>query len=263
MKKYILLLLLSGIATAQQKFTVYFDFDIAETTTASSGKLADWIALNPDAQIQKIYGYTDKTGDAVYNQDLSERRALYVFEQLKKANMHLTEVEEKGFGESESVSSYNAKDRKAEIYYIIPKKEIQPPMPKPEQEVVKNELIKEIEKAKKGDKIRLKGMNFYNNMDTMLPSSRPVLQELLTILQERASLKIEIQGHVCCESENANKISEKRAIAVYNYLIRNGINKERLSYKSFGNTKPIYKIPEKNEEEKVANRRVEIEIVEN
>lgn len=263
MKKYILLLFFSSVATAQQKFTVYFDFDIAEATAASTGKLSDWIAQNPGAQIQKIYGYADKTGNEVYNQDLSERRALYVFEQLKQANMSLTEVDEKGFGESQSTATYNAKDRKVEIYYAIPPKMISSPVPNPEPVVVQNELIKEIDKAKIGDKIRLKGMNFYNNMDTMLPSSRPILQELLTILQKKPSLKIQIQGHVCCEAENAAKISEKRAIAVYNYLVRNGINKKRLSYKSFGNSKPIYKIPEKNEDEKVANRRVEIEIVEN
>jgi outer membrane protein OmpA-like peptidoglycan-associated protein len=34
-----------------------------------------------------------------------------------------------------------------------------------------------------------------------------------------------------------------------------------LAYKGFGSNQPVYPIPEKNEEEKIANRRVEIEIV--
>ena len=63
--------------------------------------------------------------------------------------------------------------------------------------------------------------------------------------------------------ETTAKISEKRAKTVYNFLIKNRINKNRLSYTSFGNTKPIYPIPEKTEEERIANRRVEVEIVAN
>lgn len=248
------LLLLYLSANAQQKFTVYFDFDFAETNTASSQTLSQWIALNPHASIQKIYGYADKTGYDTYNQDLSERRALYVYEQLKTANLDLENVEEKGFGESESTANNNAKDRKVVVYYAKP--EIIPPPVKTE-----SDLSKQVTNAKVGDRIKLKGMNFYNNMDVMLPASRPVLEELLAILKERLTLKIQIQGHVCCQKEEPTKISEKRAIAVYNYLVRNGIEAERLSYASFGATKPIYPLPEKSELEKEANRRVEIEIV--
>ena len=54
-----------------------------------------------------------------------------------------------------------------------------------------------------------------------------------------------------------------RAVAVYNYLIHNGIDKKRLRFKSFGSSKPIHRIPEKTEEERNENRRVEIQIIEN
>ena len=54
-----------------------------------------------------------------------------------------------------------------------------------------------------------------------------------------------------------------RALAVYNYLINNRINKNRLSYKSFGSSKPIHIIPENNEDERNENRRVEIQIIAN
>lgn len=39
------------------------------------------------------------------------------------------------------------------------------------------------------------------------------------------------------------------------------LDKKRLSYKGFGGSKPIYMIPELSEEERQANRRVEIQIV--
>ena len=47
------------------------------------------------------------------------------------------------------------------------------------------------------------------------------------------------------------------------FLFNNNIDKSRLSYKGFGVTEPIHLIPEKDETERAANRRVEILIVEN
>jgi len=251
MKQTVLFLLLCFTANAQQKFTVYFDFDIAELNITSGQNLSQWIVDNPDVQIQKIYGYTDKTGYAIYNQDLSERRASYVYGQLKAAGLDQGNIEEKGFGESQSTANYNAKDRKVVVYYT----KVIPVVPS------ESDLGKKITDSDIGDKIKLKDMNFYNNMDVILPTSRPVLEELLAILKSRPTLKIQIQGHVCCQKEEPTKISEKRAIAVYNYLIRNGIDATRLSYASFGASNPIYPLPEKSEAEKVANRRVEIEII--
>ena len=60
-----------------------------------------------------------------------------------------------------------------------------------------------------------------------------------------------------------SKHSSKAAHYVPKYLIDNGVAKERLQYKSFGNTQPIHKIPEKNDTERDENRRVEILILEN
>jgi outer membrane protein OmpA-like peptidoglycan-associated protein len=52
-------------------------------------------------------------------------------------------------------------------------------------------------------------------------------------------------------------MSDERAKSVMRYLIENGIQKDRLSTKGFGNSKPIYPKP-KNEQEIQANRRVEV-----
>lgn len=246
-------MLLCLSANAQQKFTVYFDFDIAEINTASMQNLSQWISDNPNVRIQKIYGYADKTGYDIYNQDLSERRESYVYEQLKAANINVENVEEKGFGERQSTANNSDKDRKVVIQYAKP--QILPPVVKTE-----SDLSKQVTSSNIGDKIKLKDMNFYNNMDVLLPTSQPVLEDLLAILKARPTLKIQIQGHVCCQKEEHTKISEMRAIRVYNYLVKNGIDATRLSYASFGATKPIYPLPEKSEAEKVANRRVEIEI---
>ena len=79
-------------------------------------------------------------------------------------------------------------------------------------------------------------------------------------------LKIEIQGHVNCPSsvDNCDKMEETnlqlsidRAEAVFKYLIKAGINPNRMTFKGFGATKMIY--PDARSEDKMEkNRRVEI-----
>ena len=83
------------------------------------------------------------------------------------------------------------------------------------------------------------------------------------MLQNNPQLKIEIQGHLCCMPVDRTDLSTQRAKAIYNFLITNDVYRARLSYKGFGSTQPIYPLPEKNEVERAANRRVEILIVEN
>jgi outer membrane protein OmpA-like peptidoglycan-associated protein len=132
---------------------------------------------------------------------------------------------------------------------------------------------KEIDLAKflstnaSGKSIVLKSLNFYNNSGVIVPASEPVLKELLAVMIKYPKLKIDIQGHICCQSiEEAEKIEDiakVRALAIYVYLSNNGIEKNRMSYQSFKSSKPLVPIPEQNEEERNTNRRVEIMILEN
>jgi outer membrane protein OmpA-like peptidoglycan-associated protein len=82
-------------------------------------------------------------------------------------------------------------------------------------------------------------------------------------LEENPKLRIEIHGHICCKIKgDVNGVSTARAKAIYSYLIRNKIDRKRMSFKGYGTTRPIYPIPEKNVLEEEENRRVEILIVE-
>ena len=47
-----------------------------------------------------------------------------------------------------------------------------------------------------------------------------------------------------------------------NFLLRNKIDRKRMSFKGYGTSRPIHPIPEKTEQEEDENRRVEILIVE-
>ena len=79
-------------------------------------------------------------------------------------------------------------------------------------------------------------------------------------------VKIEIQGHVNGPNRRNSKalqdLSEDRAEAVFNYLTKRGIAKERMTFVGYGNTQMIHPEP-KYSHESEKNRRVEVKILEN
>lgn len=241
-----------------KQFQVFFDFDISEANQTSNQKLSDWIKQNPTAQVDKIYGYCDAVGSFEYNDTLSLKRANHTLEILKNNSISIKEnVEVKGFGERFNKTKIDSENRKAVIFYTIPKKIISADK-KPET------LTEDVKVMKVGDKLRLKNLNFYNRSGRMVKSSIPIVEELLKIMQDNPNLKIEIQGHICCQlGTDLEDIGKLRSKAVHDFLIENSIDKSRLSYKSFGSSLPLYPIPEKSEWEKDQNRRVEILILEN
>ena len=58
-------------------------------------------------------------------------------------------------------------------------------------------------------------------------------------------------------------LSTQRAKAIASFLRLQGIERDRVTYKGFGSTMPIYPLPEKTLVEAQANRRVEILIISN
>ena len=77
---------------------------------------------------------------------------------------------------------------------------------------------------------------------------------------ENPDLKIEIGGHTdnTGTSEYNIKLSEARAKSVYDFLVKYGIDIHRLSYKGYGETKPI--VENDSEENRAVNRRTEFRI---
>jgi outer membrane protein OmpA-like peptidoglycan-associated protein len=95
-----------------------------------------------------------------------------------------------------------------------------------------------------------------------MEQSFPLLDELLDIMLNNPTLTIEIHGHICCNpNPNDTKLSYRRALVILKYLTKKGIAVNRLAFKGYGSNDPIYKVPERNEKERAANRRVEILIV--
>jgi outer membrane protein OmpA-like peptidoglycan-associated protein len=90
--------------------------------------------------------------------------------------------------------------------------------------------------------------------------SLPELDKIYESLK-LSTKRIEISGHTnnVGEKEKLQKLSEDRALAVYNYLLIKGVSKERMSYHGYGDTKPI--LSNNTDEGKIKNRRVEIKII--
>lgn len=253
----LLILLCVNVNTlsAQEKLELFFDFDKDVPNEKSSEKLSNWLESIDSIEITKIEGYCDFVDTDEYNKELSLRRANSVLSTLKSNNLNVQKADIIGFGENFQQSKVQSENRKAIVYYEQIKK------PKPVEPPKDSKLSKQITESKVGEKLKLENLNFYNHSDIVRVESRPILEDLLQIMKANETLKIEIHGHICCMLDDSHQIALLRAKMVYNFLIQNGINKNRLHFKSFGSAKPIYPLPEKNEEERDANRRVEIMVV--
>lgn len=279
---------------SQEKFTLYFDSNKFELNSKENTKLNSWIAQNKNNKIVAIHGFTDEDGTSGFNDTLAQKRVSFIFNSVKSQIKIREDFKTRSFGESFVQSKNKAENRRAIIYYILekdlpreneilgikpePVKEEPKPEPEieyPEKLVFENpngtksefkldrNFMKQIEKAKTGEKLKIENLNFIINTFAVVNESRGKMYELLVVLKSNPKLKIEIHGHLCCMPVDRTDLSTQRAKAIYNFLVSNEISKSRLSYKGFGSSQPVYPLPEKDEKERAANRRVEILIVEN
>ncbi len=220
-----------------------------------------------------INAYTDFLSSNLYNLFLSNRRALSVkkYIQSKKINTKIKEI--KALGEINSKSQTDLflgqpNQRRVDVIILNNIKINSHQNQKPS--VISNNNIKATISLKKGETVILEGLSFEPGRHYLLPQSRPVLDNLLETLKKLEDLKIEIQGHICCKGDsddgfdfdsNNNKLSENRAKVIYDFLIKNGIDSNRLSFIGFGHTQPKV-FPEQSSNDEQANRRVEIKVLE-
>jgi outer membrane protein OmpA-like peptidoglycan-associated protein len=113
-----------------------------------------------------------------------------------------------------------------------------------------------------GDSLVLDNVFFDVGKYDLKPQSLTELNKLLDFLNKNSTLNVELGGHTDSDGDDSDnqKLSENRAKAVYTWLIEKGVDKGRLSYKGYGETRPI----EKNDTaaHKAINRRTVITIVE-
>jgi len=253
MKKSFTLLLFSFICLAsysQEQYAVYFDTGKDTLNNVFSAEIQHWMDWHKSVNVIRIQGFADGVGKTDANNSLSVRRADYIAQKLKAAGITLDEkLEINGLGEL-GKDRDDAQSRKVIIYFE-------------KHKPVVNQLEQQLIKAKVGKKIPLHKLEFVRNSGRALPGSAAMLNNLIKVMEDNPKLKIDIQGHICCNPDDPKKLGLLRARTVYNHLVNGGIDKSRVSYQSFGGTRPIYPIPEVNAVQAEANRRVEIEIIAN
>lgn len=99
----------------------------------------------------------------------------------------------------------------------------------------------ELEPLKVGQKIVVRNIFFASGKSELQPSSKAELDKLVKLMKSFPKLIVEISGHTDASgSDDLNqKLSEKRAVAVADYLVANGIERNRLRTVGYGEAKPI------------------------
>lgn len=112
-----------------------------------------------------------------------------------------------------------------------------------------------------GEKVVLKNIFFETASYELLPASRVELEKLILFMNNNPSINIEIGGH----TDNVGKpmdnqlLSENRSKSVRSYLIKNGIDDNRIQYRGYGEEQPI----DTNDtpEGRANNRRTEFKVL--
>ncbi|WP_033417766.1 OmpA family protein [Cytophaga aurantiaca] len=93
------------------------------------------------------------------------------------------------------------------------------------------------------------------------PECTYALDNLYNTLKLNPNMKIEIAGHTDSDGDSqANLIlSQNRAESVMNYLIKMGLNPERIQAKGYGEFKPL--VPNDSAPNKAKNRRTEVRVL--
>ena len=118
---------------------------------------------------------------------------------------------------------------------------------------IKEEVIAKVQKAA--------GQIFFaTGKDVLLKKSHAQLNEVVKLLEEDPTLKLDIAGHTDdVGAEDFNQVlSEKRANSVRNYMTGKGISEDRITATGYGEAQPI--ADNKTAAGRAKNRRVELEL---
>jgi len=127
-----------------------------------------------------------------------------------------------------------------------------------------NEKVIMLRRIKMGEVSVLRHVFFDTGKTTLKPESFDELDKLLRMMEQNMKVRVEIGGHtdnVGTHDFNV-QLSQKRAVAVKNYLTSKGIEARRVTAVGYGETKPIVS----NDDEeggRAINRRVEFKVLQN
>jgi OOP family OmpA-OmpF porin len=117
--------------------------------------------------------------------------------------------------------------------------------------LISEEIIKRV-------KLAAQNIFFETAKSKLLPKSFPKLNDVVTILNENPSFKVQIDGHTDSQGKDEynQTLSEERAASVRAYLVSKGVDEARLASAGYGETTPV--ADNKTAAGRAKNRRVEM-----
>jgi OmpA-OmpF porin, OOP family len=118
--------------------------------------------------------------------------------------------------------------------------------------------IKKEDKAKLERAIKL--VQFESGKDVLLAKSYPVLDEVVSVMNQYTEYSLNIAGHTDNQGDDKlnQSLSERRAKRCYDYLVSKGVAAGRMAHAGYGETKPVG--DNKTAAGREQNRRVEFEL---
>ncbi len=114
---------------------------------------------------------------------------------------------------------------------------------------------------KTGISTRLNNIFFEHDSYELSDASITELRKIVWFFDDNPSIKVEISGHTDDNgaSDYNQKLSEQRAKAVYEFLRSEGVDQQNLTYKGYGESKPV--APNTSDENRQLNRRIEFTLI--
>jgi len=118
-----------------------------------------------------------------------------------------------------------------------------------------------LEPIQSGAKEILKNIFFQTAKYELELKSQTELDKIVSFLNRNPDLTLEISGHTddVGKDEDNMVLSKKRAQALFDYLIKAGIPKQRIRFQGYGETKPV--APNDTEANRQLNRRIELKVL--
>lgn len=117
--------------------------------------------------------------------------------------------------------------------------------------------------VRQGEVTIMRNVFFETDSYELLPESTVELDRVVETLSQNPTIKVEIGGHT--DNQGApdynQKLSERRAKSVVDYLLSKSVSPERVSWKGYGESQPV--APTSSPEGRAMNRRTELKILEN
>lgn len=109
--------------------------------------------------------------------------------------------------------------------------------------------------------MELKNVFFETAKFDLKPESKAELDKVVAFLNKNKTISGELSGHTdnVGDKKMNQVLSQNRAKAVYDYLVKAGIDAKRLTFKGYGDTKP--KVLNDSDEHRQMNRRTEFKVL--